>query len=92
MRAWLVCGNGYRSTPHRDMCPLVRVSTLLVDSGIVIIMQRYVVTRKVHVNQALVVKAGSKSEAIELARKSKFKDWATENAKRTDYNATELTA
>lgn len=76
--------------PTRYVCLAVQVSTLQVNASIINTMKRFVVTRKVHVNQALVVKASSASEAVELARKSKFKDWATENAKRTDYNATEL--
>jgi len=49
---------------------------------------RYTVTRTVQVNQAIVIKADSESKAIELARKTKFKDWATENAKRGNYKAT----
>lgn len=50
--------------------------------------QRFTVTRNVLVKQAIVLKASTASEAIELSRKTKFKDWATENAERTGYNAT----
>lgn len=54
--------------------------------------QRFVVTRQVTVNQALVIKANNASEAIELSRKSAYKDWSTENAKRSGYKAVEFTA
>ena len=49
---------------------------------------RYTVTRTVQVNQAIVIKADTPEKAIELSRKTKFKDWATENAKRGNYKAT----
>jgi len=54
--------------------------------------KRFTVTRTVISNQAIVLKADSASEAKELARKTKLKSWATENAKRTNYNATEFPA
>lgn len=54
--------------------------------------KRFVVTRTVTVRQAIVLKAENASKAIELSRKTKFKDWSTENAQRSDYKATEFTA
>lgn len=56
-------------------------------------MSKYQVTRTVRVIQTIAIKANSSSEAIELARKSKFKDFATlDNKKRSDYTATKLAA
>lgn len=54
--------------------------------------KRYTVTRTVEVNQAIVLKADSASKAIELSRKTKFKDWSSENGKRTNYEATEFSS
>lgn len=50
-------------------------------------MKRFTVTRNVLVKQAIVLKASTASEAIELSRKTKFKDWASDNSQRTAYNA-----
>ncbi len=50
--------------------------------------KRFIVTRNVDVKQALVVKAETAEKAIELARQSKFKDWSSENGKRSNYQAT----
>lgn len=54
--------------------------------------KRYTVTRTVTVNQAIVLKANSKSDAIELSRKTKFKDWSSENGKRSNYEAVEFSS
>ena len=54
--------------------------------------KRFTVTRTVEVKQAIVIKATTASEAIEASRKTKFKDWSSENGKRTNYNAVEFTA
>lgn len=54
--------------------------------------QRFTVTRSVSVKQAIVIKADSEAKAIELSRKTKFKDWATENAERSNYKAVPFSA
>lgn len=48
---------------------------------------RFTVTRNVLVKQSIVIKAPTKAKAIELSRKTKFKDWSSENGERTGYNA-----
>lgn len=54
-------------------------------------MKKYIVTRTVHVVQAITLKANSAEDAKNLARKSKFKDFVTvNNKKRTDYSTTLL--
>lgn len=55
-------------------------------------MKRFIVTRTVEVKQAIVLKANTASEAIEASRKTKFKDWSSENGKRSNYNATDFVA
>lgn len=49
--------------------------------------QRFTVTRTVLVKQSIVLRAETKAKAIELARKTRFKDWSSENGERTGYNA-----
>lgn len=52
---------------------------------------RFTVTRTVHVNQSIVIKAPTASKALELARKSKFKEWSQgDRSKRTNYDVTEF--
>lgn len=53
--------------------------------------KRFTVTRTVEVNQSIVLKADTEAKAIEASRKTKFKDWSSENGKRTNYSATEFT-
>ena len=53
--------------------------------------KRFIVTRTVEVKQAIVLKANSTSDAIELSRQTKFKDWSSENGKRSNYGAVEFT-
>ena len=49
--------------------------------------QRFTVTRTVLSKQAIVLKASSEANAIELSRKTKFVDWASDNTQRNGYNA-----
>lgn len=54
--------------------------------------KRFTVTRTVELKQAIVVKADTAAKAIEASRKTKFKDWSSENGKRGGYKATEFVA
>ncbi len=54
-------------------------------------MSKYHVTRIVSVLQSIAVKATSETEAIEKARKSLFKEWATvDNKRRKNYKAVKV--
>ena len=54
-------------------------------------MQKYQVSRIVSVLQTIAIKAESPEQAIELSRKSKFKEWATvDNKRRKNYKAQEV--
>lgn len=86
---------GYISTPSsRGDDPLVGSRLHYYNNGDVYNhMQNFTVKRLVEVHQAIVIKARSASEAKELARKTKFKDWTTlYNKKRTGYEASPLNA
>lgn len=52
--------------------------------------KRFVVTRTVTTRQAIVLKANTEEEAIELSRKQDYKKWSTENAQRSGYSAMEF--